>query len=91
MLDEPTAVVDGYSSYYSFCRTRSGYSGTATYCRDAVTPTDACDGLTGQFTNERESQIATIGLDKINDKFTPEELQNLDREGRAVLTEHTLR
>jgi AP endonuclease-2 len=27
MLDESTALVDGYSSFYSFSRKRSGYSG----------------------------------------------------------------
>ena len=27
MLDETTALVDGYSSFYSFSRKRSGYSG----------------------------------------------------------------
>lgn len=27
MLDETTALIDGYTSYYSFSRKRSGYSG----------------------------------------------------------------
>lgn len=27
MLDEKTALVEGYTSYYSFCRKRAGYSG----------------------------------------------------------------
>ena len=27
MLDEPTAIVEGYNSYFSFSRKRSGYSG----------------------------------------------------------------
>jgi len=27
MLDELTAIVDGYSSYFSFSRVKSGYSG----------------------------------------------------------------
>ena len=27
MLDEQTAVVEGYNSYFSFSRKRSGYSG----------------------------------------------------------------
>ena len=31
MLDEPTALVDGYNSYYSFCRKKSGYSGILLY------------------------------------------------------------
>lgn len=29
MLDEATAVVDGYTSYYSFSRKKSGYSGSS--------------------------------------------------------------
>uniref|UniRef100_H2ZU97 DNA-(apurinic or apyrimidinic site) endonuclease 2 n=1 Tax=Latimeria chalumnae TaxID=7897 RepID=H2ZU97_LATCH len=31
LLDEPTAIVDGYSSYFSFSRGRSGYSGKGMY------------------------------------------------------------
>lgn len=27
MLDEPTAIVEGYNSYFSFSKKRSGYSG----------------------------------------------------------------
>ena len=27
MLDEATCIVDGYNAFFSFCRTRSGYSG----------------------------------------------------------------
>ena len=27
MLDEPTAIVDGYEAYFSFSRKKSGYSG----------------------------------------------------------------
>ena len=27
MLDESTAIVDGYNSYFSFSKKRSGYSG----------------------------------------------------------------
>ena len=30
MLDEPTAIVDGYESYFSFSRKRTGYSGKCT-------------------------------------------------------------
>lgn len=28
MLDERTAIVDGYNTYFSFSRGRTGYSGT---------------------------------------------------------------
>jgi len=29
MLDELTAIVDGYNSYFSFSKVKSGYSGQA--------------------------------------------------------------
>ncbi|KAK0137134.1 DNA-(apurinic or apyrimidinic site) lyase 2 [Merluccius polli] len=47
LLDERTAVVEGYNSYFSFSRGRSGYSGVATYCKDSVAPFAAEEGLTG--------------------------------------------
>jgi len=31
LLDEKTAIVDGYNSYFSFSRGRGGYSGKAAY------------------------------------------------------------
>jgi len=31
MLDEVTAIVDGYNSYFSFSKVKSGYSGE-TFC-----------------------------------------------------------
>eukprot|EP00171_Calliarthron_tuberculosum_P001471 IDg1471t1 len=45
-LLEQFALVPGYSSYFSFCNVRSGYSGVATFVRDgALTPVDAGEGL----------------------------------------------
>ena len=31
MLNEATAIVDGYTSYFSFSKVRSGYSGNPLY------------------------------------------------------------
>ncbi|KAG9331159.1 hypothetical protein JZ751_019951 [Albula glossodonta] len=51
LLDERTAIVDGYNSYFSFSRGRSGYSGVATFCKDGAMPVAAEEGLTGLLTN----------------------------------------
>ncbi|XP_077371414.1 DNA-(apurinic or apyrimidinic site) endonuclease 2 isoform X1 [Festucalex cinctus] len=84
LLDERTAVVDGYNSYFSFSRGRSGYSGVATYCKDSATPFAAEEGLTGLLTNH----AGAVGCYGHHSEFTDEELQLLDNEGRAVITQH---
>ncbi|XP_071021704.1 DNA-(apurinic or apyrimidinic site) endonuclease 2 [Oncorhynchus clarkii lewisi] len=85
LLDERTAIVEGYNSYFSFSRGRSGYSGVATYCKDSATPFAAEEGLTGLLTTNHEG---TIGCYGDSSEFSSEELQLLDNEGRAVLTQH---
>ncbi|XP_054645193.1 DNA-(apurinic or apyrimidinic site) lyase 2 [Dunckerocampus dactyliophorus] len=87
LLDERTAIVDGYNSYFSFSRGRSGYSGVATYCKDSATPFAAEEGLTGLLTNHE----GAIGCYGNHSEFTDEDLQLLDKEGRAVITQHRVR
>ncbi|XP_078677612.1 DNA-(apurinic or apyrimidinic site) endonuclease 2-like [Branchiostoma floridae x Branchiostoma belcheri] len=87
-LDEASAIVDGYSSYFSFSRARSGYSGVATYCKDGAMPIKAEEGLTGLLTNQKEGDI--IGYYGDQTMFTEEELRSLDKEGRAVITQHAI-
>ncbi|KAM9751007.1 DNA-(apurinic or apyrimidinic site) endonuclease 2 [Menidia menidia] len=84
LLDERTAIVDGYNSYFSYSRSRSGYSGVATYCKDNATPFAAEEGLTGLLTNHE----AAVGCYGDLAEFSSEELQLLDNEGRAVITQH---
>ncbi|KAM7411460.1 hypothetical protein PAMA_021448 [Pampus argenteus] len=84
LLDERTAIVDGYNSYFSFSRGRSGYSGVATYCKDSATPFAAEEGLTGLLTNHE----GAVGCYGDHTEFSNEELQLLDNEGRAVITQH---
>ncbi|XP_043102012.1 DNA-(apurinic or apyrimidinic site) lyase 2 [Puntigrus tetrazona] len=84
LLDEKTAIVDGYNSYFSFSRGRSGYSGVATYCKDAATPFLAEEGLTGLLTNHGEA----VGCYGDQVELSSEELLALDNEGRAVITQH---
>ncbi|XP_072537045.1 DNA-(apurinic or apyrimidinic site) endonuclease 2 [Salminus brasiliensis] len=84
LLDERTAVVDGYNSYFSFSRGRSGYSGVATFCKDSATPFAAEEGLSGLLVNHAEA----VGCYGDQTAFSTEELQSLDSEGRAVITQH---
>ncbi|XP_075434518.1 DNA-(apurinic or apyrimidinic site) endonuclease 2 isoform X3 [Ascaphus truei] len=84
LLDEPTAIVEGYNSYFCFSRARSGYSGVATFCKSRTTPWAAEEGLSGLLTNHRGS----VGCYGNTEGFVDEELQSLDQEGRAVLTQH---
>ncbi|XP_054465702.1 DNA-(apurinic or apyrimidinic site) lyase 2 [Anoplopoma fimbria] len=86
LLDERTAIVDGYNSYFSFSRGRSGYSGVATYCKDSATPFAAEEGLTGLLTNHE----GAVGCYGDQNEFCSEELQLLDNEGRAVITQHRI-
>ncbi|XP_038171957.1 DNA-(apurinic or apyrimidinic site) endonuclease 2 [Arvicola amphibius] len=87
VLTEPLAVVEGYNSYFSFSRSRSGYSGVATFCKDSATPVAAEEGLSGVFA----TQNGDVGCYGNMDEFTQEELRVLDSEGRAVLTQHKIR
>ncbi|XP_056130895.1 DNA-(apurinic or apyrimidinic site) lyase 2 [Lampris incognitus] len=86
LLGDRAAMVDGYNSYFSFSRGRSGYSGVATYCKDSAAPFAAEEGLTGLLTNHEE----TVGCYGDHAEFTSEELQLLDNEGRAVITQHRM-
>lgn len=85
MLDEVTAIVDGYNAYFSFSKVKTGYSGVATFCRDEVTPIAAEEGLSATLTPQ-----PSIGSYGYNSDFTPDGLEALDAEGRAILTEHSL-
>ncbi|KAG1932951.1 endonuclease/exonuclease/phosphatase family protein [Pimephales promelas] len=84
LLDEKTAIVDGYNSYFSFSRGRGGYSGVATYCKDTATPFLAEEGLTGLLTNQGEA----VGCYGDQVELSSEELLALDNEGRTVITQH---
>lgn len=89
-LDEGTAIVDGYNSYYGFPRSRSGYSGVATYCKDAFTPFRAEEGLSGLFASS--DAVDSVGCyGSIRAEFSKMELKELDFEGRAVITQHKIK
>jgi exonuclease III len=88
MLEESAAVLDDFTSYFSFSRKRSGYSGVATYCRaKGATPNDSKEGLAGVTAQYHDHDQ---GQTDIELEFSKEELKELDAEGRAVLTWHKL-
>ncbi|XP_034251614.1 DNA-(apurinic or apyrimidinic site) lyase 2-like isoform X2 [Thrips palmi] len=89
MIDEPTALVDGYNAYFSFSKTKSGYSGVATFCRESATPICAEEGLSGIL--QSKAQFDTVGCyDGLENEFSPQELKRLDSEGRTVITQHKI-
>ncbi|CAG5120355.1 unnamed protein product [Candidula unifasciata] len=88
MLDEPVAIVDGYDSYFSFSRKRTGYSGTATYCNARVSPQKAEEGLTGRLSTSHECIIKCYGN---TFDYTSADLESLDAEGRCIITQHQIR
>ena len=63
MLTESVALLPEFSSYFSFSKLRSGYSGVATYCRSSATPVQAQSGLT-------LSDISA-GSDQLRLEFSP--------------------
>ena len=89
MLDEPTAFIDGYTSYFAFSRKRTGYSGVATYCKSEYLPIKAEEGLGGTLpsANNKDSVGHT---EHLNVEFSYEELKSLDAEGRCVITVHKI-
>nr|XP_019811901.1 PREDICTED: DNA-(apurinic or apyrimidinic site) lyase 2 [Bos indicus] len=86
VLTEPLAIIEGYNSYFSFSRNRSGYSGVATFCKDSATPVAAEEGLSGLLS----TQNGDVGCYGNMDDFTQEELRALDSEGRTLLTQHKI-
>ncbi|KAG8554509.1 hypothetical protein GDO81_003813 [Engystomops pustulosus] len=86
LLEEPVAIVEGYNSYFSFSRVRSGYSGVATFCKNRTIPLAAEEGLSGLLTTQK----GTIGCYGNTEEFCEEEILSLDQEGRAVITQHKI-
>ncbi|CAF0776501.1 unnamed protein product [Didymodactylos carnosus] len=88
-LPEDYAIVDGYHSFYSYSRLRTGYSGVATFCKYNFSPSRAEEGLSGRFVRHLTDKLG--GDYSILDQLLNEEdLVTLDKEGRTVVTEHRL-
>ncbi|CAL1539903.1 unnamed protein product [Lymnaea stagnalis] len=88
MLDETAAIVDDYESYFSFSRKKTGYSGTANYCKKTTAPVKAEEGLTGKLSSHNQTAVGCYGNMK---GFSNDDLEALDVEGRCVITQHKIR
>lgn len=60
--------------------------GVATYCKNSCVPFKAEEGLAGIYNNSQTDLIQHY--DKVHSSFTDDELQDLDAEGRCVMTLH---
>ena len=90
LLTSDIALVDGYNSYFSFSQKRAGYSGVATFCKNTVTPKKAQAGLGSLHENEAGSgMIACYG--NLNNIFSSNRLNELDSEGRTIITQHEIK
>lgn len=88
MLPEPSALIPGYSSYYTYTRNSTAYSGVATYVKNSCTPVATEDGITGYLSKSAGDGIG--GTHLLQQEFTQDELKNLDSEGRCVITKHQI-
>lgn len=82
---ESLAFVNGYNSYFSFCTTRRGYSGVATFCKETTaTPINAtddfsitcCNSNTPEFSSEPGEDLEQVTINQLKE------------EGRFIITEH---
>lgn len=61
--------------------------GVATFCKSGFTPVKCEEGLGGTLPSTQFEDA--IGFrEGIQDEFSPEELKQLDEEGRSILTLH---
>ncbi|KAF9330588.1 Class II abasic (AP) endonuclease [Podila minutissima] len=60
-LESDLALVPGYNSYWSFHRTKSGYSGVAVYVKDHIKLLAAEEGISGVLSGNLSSPMSTPG------------------------------
>ena len=92
MLTESVSILPGFTSYFSFSRRRTGYSGVATFCRSNVTPAQAEEGIAGSLGGPGDSvdHGSESSLTSICEEFSLENRRALDNEGRCVITRHKI-
>jgi AP endonuclease-2 len=74
-LDEPTAIVQGYVSFFSFCKTKN--SGVATFTKVSCYPVLAEEGVIGTLVGSWNDTIGCYG----NMDLSQRDLAALDLEG----------
>lgn len=101
-LDRPIALPDSYDSFFSFPVQKGGYSGVAVYTKrsDAV-PLKAEEGLSARLqpkpplikeehVSRRYPDIDDFTLDPNDDGRVPQDVLELDSEGRALVLDFGL-
>ena len=84
-LERAVALADGWESYFALNRPGKPYAGVATFCRTAVRPHAAEEGLTGVHA----PPSGGVGFAaSVAHELTAEEMRELDGEGRCVITLH---
>ncbi|GFU44076.1 DNA-(apurinic or apyrimidinic site) lyase 2 [Nephila pilipes] len=87
-IPETTALINGYTSYFSYPRKQSGYSGVATYCKDKFMPEDAEEGLSSSILTEN----IVFPSDAFSfSEFLFDDVAKFDSEGRAITTYHLIK
>ncbi|KAF9317669.1 Class II abasic (AP) endonuclease [Podila horticola] len=75
-LESDLALVPGYNSYWSFHRTKSGYSGVAIYVKDHIKLLAAEEGISGVLSGNLSPPMLTSPI------FTPGTQLDLDLDGK---------
>lgn len=85
-IPETTALIDGYTSYFSYPRKQSGYSGVASYCKDKFVPEDAEEGFSISLLSENVSFTDEFSFSEFVD-----DVAKFDSEGRVITTYHLIK
>ncbi|KAI8822130.1 Endonuclease/exonuclease/phosphatase [Fimicolochytrium jonesii] len=88
--DSDLALIPGYDAFFTYPKRRHGYSGVTTYARSKYTPVNAEEGFTGTLCNPATCKDPIGSYGDMLQELTPEELLELDSEGRVMITDHRL-
>ncbi|CAG8490370.1 13698_t:CDS:2 [Acaulospora morrowiae] len=86
-LESSMAIIPGYDAYFSFAKGKAAYSGVVTYVKNSsVRPISAEEGISGILDQPPKNMRPADEISTF-DSFgcTPEELLNLDSEGRCII------
>ncbi|GIY03247.1 DNA-(apurinic or apyrimidinic site) endonuclease 2 [Caerostris extrusa] len=87
-IPENTALIEGYTSYFSYPRKHSGYSGVATYCKDTFVPEDAEEGLSSTVLTENYEPLTHV---LSFSEYFNNDAEKFDFEGRVIITYHLMK
>lgn len=92
-LTADITTIKDYITFYSFCQTRSGYSGVSVHVRESskyLKPIKAQDGFTGTLKHNDAFNLITNDTlySKLKETFTEYRLKALDNEGRCLILDH---